>query len=131
MGLIKAVSLVASLLITLSVITVGADKQPLIFDSDYGPFIDDVFALGLLINSGDLVDLQLIIATSENPELSAKCMAAQLELSEKSNVPVAIGSSFPPYEERGSVCAIPGILGFAMEPQCQEYNGTLIDNGVD
>lgn len=28
-------------------------KQPIIYDTDYGPFIDDVFALGLLANSDD------------------------------------------------------------------------------
>ena len=111
--------------------------QPLIFDSDYGPFIDDVFALGLLLNSDDLLDMQLIIATSEQPELSATCIAAQLELSERSEIPVAIGSSFPPYEERGSVCAIPGILGFGIEPAClAAFNNTgaepnLIPNGVE
>ena len=109
-----------------------AEKQPLIFDSDYGPFIDDVFALGLLVNSLDLVDLKLILATSDRPELSAKCMAAQLELSNRTDIEVAVGASFPPYEDRGSVCAIQGILGFAMEPQCNEYEGPPpIENGIE
>ena len=107
-------------------------QQPLIYDSDYGPFIDDVFALGLLANSDDLVDMQLIVATSEQPELSAKCMQAQLSLSGIDDIPVAVGASFPPYEERGSVCAIPGIMGFAMEPQCNEYAGEeAIPNGIE
>lgn len=41
---------------------------PVIFDTDYGSFIDDVFALGLLVNSEDLLDLRAIITTSELPE---------------------------------------------------------------
>jgi len=110
-------------IVSVVVFTSSAEKQPIIFDSDYGPFIDDVFALGLLINSQDLVDIQLVLATSEQPALSAQCMAAQLGLSEQAHIPVAVGSSFPPYEERGSVCAIPGLMGFSMEPECLAYFG--------
>ena len=110
----------------------NAAKLPLIFDSDYGPFIDDVFALGLLVNSLDIVDLKLVLATSDRPELSATCMAAQLELSGHPEIEVAIGSSFPDYSLRGSVCAIQGILGFAMEPECLEYTGPPpIENGIE
>lgn len=110
----------------------AADRQPLIFDSDYGPFIDDVFALGLLINSDDLIDLKLVLATSEQPDLSAKCIAAQLQLSNRSDIDVAVGASFPAYEERGSVCAIQGLMGFAMEPECNGYEGTEpIPNGIE
>jgi inosine-uridine nucleoside N-ribohydrolase len=135
MSLFQSLSL-GILLIIASLVdhaSVDALKQPLILDSDYGPFIDDVFALGLLINSRDMIDMKFIIATSEQPELSAKCMAAQLKLSGVTDIPVAVGSSFPAYEERGSVCAIPGILGFAMEPECLKFsNGTtVIDNGVE
>lgn len=108
-------------------------QQPIIFDTDYGPFIDDVFALGLIINSGDLLDVKLVVTTSERPELSALCVAAQLGLSERTDIPVAIGASFPPHAQRGSVCAIEGILGFAMEPECIAYNLTepLIEDGVE
>ncbi|CAB9519814.1 inosine-uridine preferring nucleoside hydrolase [Seminavis robusta] len=110
----------------------GAEKQPLIYDSDYGPFVDDVFALGLLVNSLDLIDLRLVLSTSEQPSLSAKCMAAQLELSERPDIEVAVGSSFPPHEERGSVCAIQGLMGFAMEPECEKYDGKPpIENGIE
>eukprot|EP00980_Cylindrotheca_fusiformis_P030231 scaffold24574_cov157-Cylindrotheca_fusiformis.AAC.3 len=123
------------LLATISLLSVATAQQPLIYDSDYGPFIDDVFALGLLLNSDDLVDLQLIVATSEDPELSAKCMVAQMELSNKTGIPVAVGSTLPDYSERGSVCAIPGNLAFAMEAECLEgFTGdaeALIANGTE
>ena len=89
-------------------------------------------ALGLLLNSDDLIDTKLIVTTSENPALSAKCLSAQLTLSEKTDIPVAIGETFPGYDQRGGVCAIPGILGFAMEPECEEYaSEEAIPNGVE
>ena len=127
-------SLKTSLVVLLATTTTfgNAAKQPLIFDSDYGPFIDDVFAVGLLANSLDIVDLKLVIATSDRPELSATCIAAQLELSDHPEIEVAVGSPFPDYSLRGSVCAIEGILGFAMEPECLEYTGPPpIENGVE
>ena len=111
---------------------VQAAKPPVIFDSDYGPFIDDVFALGLLINSGDLIDLKLIMATSEQPDLSAKCISAQLAQSDRNDIDVAVGQSFPAYDKRGSVCAIAGLMGFAMEPECLAYDGKPpIENGLE
>jgi inosine-uridine nucleoside N-ribohydrolase len=122
-----------SLFLTFSLLGkfVAKGSQPTIFDTDYGPFIDDVFALGLLVNSADLIDLKLVVTTSENPELSAKCVAKHLDLSGKSDIPVAIGSEFPPYAERGSVCAIPGLVGFALESECQDVVLPLIGNGVE
>ena len=100
----------------------GAKKgpQPVIYDTDYGPFIDDVFALGLLANSGDLLDLKYVIATSENPTLSAQCAAKHLNLAERSDIPVGKGVEFPDYSLRGGVCATPGLVGFALEEKCSE-----------
>lgn len=96
------------LLLLLAAITgvpVTKAQQPLIYDSDHGPFIDDIFALGLLLNSADLIDMQLVLGTSEQPELSATCIAAQIKMSGMEGmVPVAMGEELPPYEDRGSVC---------------------------
>ena len=121
-----------------------AAPQPLIYDTDHGPFIDDIFALGLLLNSDDKVDMQVVMATSEDPALSALCIAAQIELSgfsleDSSTVTVAQGETLPPYEERGSVCGIPGILGFGIEPICRGFfnetdpvaDGLIEENGVE
>ena len=98
----------------------GKGKQPLIYDTDYGPFIDDVFALGLLANSDDLIDLRYVLATGENPTLGAQCAAKHLNLAEKYDIPVGIGAEFPDYIHRGGVCAIPGLVGFALEEKCSE-----------
>jgi inosine-uridine nucleoside N-ribohydrolase len=103
--------------------------QIAIFDTDYGPFIDDVFALGLLLNSDDLLDVRMIITTSENPTLSAKCVAKHLDIA-GADIPVMVGSTFPPYDERGSVCGIPGLVGFALEEECADVKLPLIKNGL-
>jgi inosine-uridine nucleoside N-ribohydrolase len=97
-----------------------SDKQPIIYDTDYGPFIDDVFALGLLANSDDLVDLRYVLTTGENPTLGAQCAAKHLFLAEKYDIPVGIGAEFPDYIHRGGVCAIPGLVGFALEEKCSD-----------
>ena len=87
--------------------------------------------------------MQVVMATSEDPALSALCIAAQIELSgislEDSPITVAQGETLPPYEERGSVCGIPGILGFGIEPVCRGFynesdplaDGLIEENGVD
>eukprot|EP00934_Nitzschia_sp_Nitz4_P003569 Nitzschia sp. Nitz4//scaffold66_size103028//32655//37048//NITZ4_004495-RA/size103028-processed-gene-0.116-mRNA-1//-1//CDS//3329556341//3559//frame0 len=105
--------------------------KPTIFDTDYGPFIDDVFALGLLVNSDDLLDLKAVVTTSENPELSAKCVAKHLDISLRGDIPVAVGAEFPDYSVRGGVCGIPGYLGFALEPECSDVDLPLESNGVE
>jgi inosine-uridine nucleoside N-ribohydrolase len=115
---------------------VFASPQPLIFDTDHGPFIDDIYALGLLLNSRDLIDLKLIMGTSNQPDLSAICIAAQLNMSGISDIPVVIGEKLPPYEDRGGMCAIPGIMGFGIESACKKvYNSTheagVIQDGVE
>lgn len=94
----------------LAVWTTVQAQQPVIFDTDYGPFIDDIFALGLIVNSGDLLDLQYVITTSEVPDLSARCAAEQLNLANRSDIPVGIGATFPDYSMRGGVCAVPGLI---------------------
>lgn len=104
-----------------------SDKQPIIYDTDYGPFIDDVFALGLLANSEDLIDLRYVLATGENPTLGAQCAAKHLSLAEKYDIPVGIGAEFPDYIHRGGVCAIPGLVGFALEEKCSDGPALSVD----
>ena len=108
----------------------AATPQPIIYDTDHGPFIDDIFALGLLLNSRDLIDMKVILTTSEQPDLSAICVSAQLFKSEVSGIPVAMGETLPPYEERGGMCAVPGLLKIDMEPECREVYETTEEAGV-
>jgi Inosine-uridine preferring nucleoside hydrolase len=105
---------------------------PVIFDTDYGPFIDDVFALGLIINSFDLLDLRAVITTSEQPDLSARCVAKHLKLSDKLDIPVLIGDELPSYDKRGGVCAIPNLIGFPLADTCDdgEYYPSIQNDGV-
>lgn len=37
--------------------------RPLILDTDYGPFVDDGFAVGLALQAPDVFDLKLVMAT--------------------------------------------------------------------
>jgi len=104
-----------------------AKAPPVIYDTDYGPFVDDVFALGLIINSGDLLDLKYIISTGEKPALSAQCAAKHLDLADRSDIPVGIGASFPEHSLRGGVCAIPGLVGFALEEKCNAGTPLPVD----
>jgi inosine-uridine nucleoside N-ribohydrolase len=104
--------------------------QPIILDSDYGPFIDDVFALGLLLNSGDLLDLKYVLATSEDSALSAGCITGHLDLAQRLDVPVGVGAPFPDYSVRGGVCAIPGLIGFALEGICGSSTLPYDDDGI-
>lgn len=111
-------------------VSAAAEPQPIIYDTDHGPFIDDIFALGLLLNSRDLIDMKVILTTSEQPDLSAICVSAQLFKSEVDGIPVGMGETLPPYEDRGGVCAVPGLLGFGMEPECREVYETTEEAGV-
>jgi inosine-uridine nucleoside N-ribohydrolase len=79
----------------------------------------------------DILDLKLVITTSENPTLSGKCVAKHLNIAEVSDLPVLIGSTFPPYEERGSVCGIPGLVGFSLEDECSDVELPLVTNGLE
>lgn len=83
------------------------------------------------MNSDDLIDLKMVITTGEDPELSGKCVAKHLDIAGRPDIPVAIGSTLPPYEERGSVCGIPGLIGFALEEECTNVSLPLIDNGLE
>ena len=94
-----------------------------------------VFAVGLLLQSTDVLDPRLILTTAEEPEWSANCVSEQISRSELDfDVPVAIGETLPPYSERGSVCGIPGLIGFALYDTCAELDPKLpkpIPNGVE
>ena len=101
--------------------------QPVIYDTDYGPFVDDVFSLGLLANSGDLIDLQYVITTSENPALSAECVGKHLRSADYGNVPVGIGAELPPFGQRAGICNTEGLLGFSLEEKCREGLDVSVD----
>lgn len=91
-----------------------------------------VFALGLLINSPDLLDTKMVISTSEQPELTAKCVWQHIQLSELDyDIPVAVGRELPPYADRASVCGIPGLVGFALEGECNDVDAAdVIEDGL-
>lgn len=99
----------------------GAKGKPLIFDTDYGEFIDDVFALGLILNSEDLLDLKYVITTSEDPEQSAKCVAKHTEMA-GFDIKIGQGLSYPDVSLRAGVCYDNGFtrLGMPLAEFCND-----------
>jgi hypothetical protein len=73
----------------------------------------------------------MVVTTSENPTLSAKCVRKHLDLAGRSDIPVAIGSEFPDYSLRSGVCGIPGLVGFALQAECEDVDLPLLENGVE
>jgi hypothetical protein len=90
-----------------------------------------VFALGLLVNSGDLLDLRYVITTSINAPLSAKCVAKHLSIAGRSDIKVGAGDPLPPYSQRGGVCATPGLVQFTLQPVCENVTLPFYSNGVE
>ena len=85
-------------------------------------FFTTVFAVGLLLQSTDVLDPRLILTTSEEPEWSANCVTEQIARSDLGfAIPVAIGETLPHYSERGTVCGVPGLVGFALKEHCAEH----------
>ena len=111
--------------------TSSTGVKQVIFDTDYGPFIDDIFALGLLLNSGDLIDLKYVVTTSEQPELSAKCVAKHLDLAGRSkDVRVGAGSELPNATLRAGIFTTPNIMGFALQDTCEDSTLVCDKDGV-
>lgn len=74
----------------------------------------------------------MVITTSEQPELSAKCVWKHIQLSELDyEIPVVIGRELPPYEVRAGVCGIPDLVGFALEDECQDVNAAAANLTLD
>ncbi len=96
-------------------------SQPIIFDTDYGEFIDDVFALDLIVNSNDLLDLKYVITTSEDPAQSAQCVAKHLDLA---GAVVSVGQrrALPDISLRAGVCYDNGFtkLGMPLADACNQ-----------
>jgi inosine-uridine nucleoside N-ribohydrolase len=100
--------------------------QKVILDLDYGVFADDIFALGLLLNSDDLVDLQYVIASGEYPDKGAQCVAKHLTMANWGHINVGIGPEYPDKAKRGFVCGEMN-LGFALDDRCKEGPSEDVD----
>lgn len=58
-------------------------------------------------------------------------MAKHLDLAGRSDIPVGAGQNFPPYNQRGGVCAVPGLVGFALESVCSDVDLPIHENGTE
>lgn len=66
------------------------DSVPVIFDTDIGEDIDDVWALVMLLKSADL-DVRLITTSWGKADSRARSVARLLELAGRSDIPIALG----------------------------------------
>jgi len=67
--------------------------KPLIYDTDYGAFIDNIFALGLLVNSHDLIDLRYVITSGDYSDLGSSCVGKYLGVTERLDIRVGKGEA--------------------------------------
>jgi inosine-uridine nucleoside N-ribohydrolase len=98
-------------------------------DTDYGPFVDDGFALGLALQANDVFDLQMVMATSIEVDLSAKCMAEHVNLAGHPEVIVGQGASTKNVTRAG-VCALDALVGFALRDKCINVTHPFEQDGV-
>jgi inosine-uridine nucleoside N-ribohydrolase len=70
--------------------TLSQAPIPVILDTDIGTWIDDSWALVLLLKSPE-VDLRLVVTDSGNTTYRAKIVARFLEIAGRTDVPIAIG----------------------------------------
>jgi len=103
--------------------------RPTILDTDYGPFVDDGFALGLALQAPDVFDLQMVMATSIEVKLSAMCMAEHIRLAERPEVMVGMGASTKNVSRAG-VCALYDLVGFALKDKCINSTAPFEEDGV-
>jgi inosine-uridine nucleoside N-ribohydrolase len=70
--------------------TRGTAPIPVILDTDIGAWIDDSWALVMLLKSPEL-DLRLVVTDSGNTTYRAKIAARFLEIAGRTDVPIAVG----------------------------------------
>lgn len=72
------------------------EKIPVIIETDIGQFMDDAWALTFLLKD-PLVDIRLIVASTNNTELRAKIIAKFCDISNNGNIPIAISDKTSDY----------------------------------
>ena len=77
---------------------VKSPKIPVVFDTDIGSDIDDMWALIMLLNSPEF-DVKLITTSVNDTQSRAKLTAKILEIAGRTDIPIGIGPAVP--EDRG------------------------------
>lgn len=101
---------------------ISAKPQPVIFDTDIGSDIDDMFALSLILKSPEL-DLKLITTVSGDTRYRMKVAAKFLEVAGRTDIPVASG----PTAEASAEFLRPWISDFDI----RDYPGPVNNDAVD
>jgi len=96
-------------------------KIPVIFDTDIGSFIDDTWALAMLLRSPELCPI-LITTESGNTTYRAKIVAKMLERTKRTDVPIGIGIHLS--DEMGPQS------DWVKNYSLKRYPGTIYNDGV-
>lgn len=98
------------------------DPIPVIFDTDIGTDIDDMWALIMLLNSPEL-DVKLIVSDTGDTTYRAKLIAKTLEVAGRTDIPVGIGKTF---EHHGPYRQGPWVEDYDLA----DYPGIVFEDGV-
>ena len=122
-GMLLVVALVAAPAAAQNASEASADLPiPVIYDTDLGEDIDDLWALAFLVHSPEL-DLKLVTINFGDVQRKARMVAKALSVFGREEVPIAIGRT----NERGS----PRYDDWAADFDLSDYDGPVTDDGVE
>ncbi len=98
----------------------GAERIPVIYDSDTGDDIDDTWALVMLLKSPQL-DVKLISTTCHHAEARARLVAKLLTVAGRTDIPIAMGPG-----PKGGTRQDAWTEGFSLD----EYRGKVHQDGA-
>ena len=99
----------------------GANAIPVILDSDIGDDIDDTWALLMLLRSREL-DLKMVVSDFGNTIYRSRLFAKLLELTGRTDVPIAVGLDQSDEPGRQS--------GWVGDYRLEDYPGPVYRDGV-
>ena len=101
-----------------------SSPRPVIIDTDIGSDIDDSFAIGLALQSSELLDVQLVVTCTDDTTTRAKIVAKLLTIAGRDSVPIGIG-------EANSNQTRHTLWGWAQDFNLSDYKGGVYEDGVD
>ncbi len=99
----------------------GANRVPVIFDTDIGDDIDDTWALSLLLKCPEL-DVKLIVTDMGKGLNRARLAAKLLEVAGRTDIPIGVGHG----DREGKLAQLAWVKDYALD----SYPGTVHDDGV-
>lgn len=86
-----------------------------------GAFPDDIFALALALELGDIMDIKAVVGTSMDPITSALCMAYHLFIAGRTDVKVYAGKDIHDAPFRSGIWIDENLVGFPLREKCESF----------